>query len=266
MIVRREDGRKRLVLQTDHAQLAGEFAAAWGNGRFRPTEPLDMLKLTTEIHDDGWAEWERAPRINPTTGSVYDFLTLPPDQHVAIYERGIRNAILCHPYAGLLVSLHGTGLHRRRHGHMPHLKYKETDPVYAAVVERYVCGQVRLQSQLMQELRPDGTALWTHYRLLQAWDLLSVILALFAPTDRRERLLGVLPHYPGGPAEELRLQGESEGHFTIDPWPFGPPSLALHLPVRYLPDCRYDSDEAFGTAFAAAPTEVLPILLTARGA
>lgn len=266
MIVRREDGRMRLVLQTDHAQLTGDFAAAWGNERFCCPQPLATLKLTTEIHDEGWAEWERAPRINPSTGSVYDFLTLPPDQHVAIYERGIRNAILCHPYAGLLVSLHGTGLHRRRHGHMPHLTYNETDPVFADLVERYLCGQARLQSQLMKELRPDGTALWTHYRLLQAWDLLSVILALVAPTDRRERLLGVLPHYPGGPAEELRLRGESEGHFSIHPWPFGPPFLVLSLPVRYLPDCHYSSDEAFGTAFATAPTEAWPLLLTARRA
>lgn len=264
MIIRREDGRLRLMLQTDHARLVAQFAAAWGGGGFCAAEPLGVLMLAAEIHDEGWLDWEQEPRLNPATGRPYDFLTLPPDQHVQIYERGIQMALEQHPYAGLLVSLHGTGLHRRRHGYMPHLEYRETDPIYKPVVDRFVARQQRLQAALMQDLQPQPEALWTHYRWLQAWDLLSVVIGLRSPLEDRTTSLGRLPLYPGGPEQELTMQTAGPTAYCIDPWPFTPSRLELVLSVRYLPDRAYCNEQEFRQIFEGAPTQSLGIQLVPR--
>ena len=60
MIVRDAGDAWQVVLQTDHADLSGAFARAWaerGAGH-------DSLVIAAERHDDGWAVWERAPRVD----------------------------------------------------------------------------------------------------------------------------------------------------------------------------------------------------------
>jgi hypothetical protein len=261
VIVRAERGRLRLTLQTDHAMLAGEFAGAWGGESFAQPVPLAAVRIAAEMHDDGWEEWEREPLVMPDSGRPYDFMSLPPDQHVPIYERGIRLALDRHPYAGLLASLHGTGLYKRRYGYMPDMNFRDHAPEYQPLIDRYLSEQKALQDQLVAELGADEEALWTHYRWLQAWDLLSLFLSQGDPAERKSRSLGSLPRSPGGAEERLVVQGAGPGLCTVAPWPFAAPQLDLVLPVRYLPDQHFESDKAFQEAFAAAPTEALAVSL-----
>lgn len=261
MIVRAERGRLRLTLQTDHAMLAGEFAGAWGGDHFAQPVPLAAVRIAAEMHDDGWEEWEREPQVMPGSGRPYDFMSLPADQHVAIYERGIRQALDRHPYAGLLVSLHGSGLYQQRYGYMPQMTFREHDPEHRPLIDRFLAEQKALQEQLVAELGPDEEALWTNYRWLQAWDLLSLFLSQGDPAERKSLSLGVVPRSPGGPEEQLIVQGAAPGICTLTPWPFAADQLDLVLPVRYLPDQHYASDESFQAAFAAAPTEALAVSL-----
>lgn len=261
MIIRMEFGRLRITLQSDHGAVTGELARAWGGDRFCAPRPQGPVHQAAALHDDGWLDWEEQPRVMPDAGRPYDFLTLRPDEHVAIYERGIRLALEAHPYAGLLVSLHGTGLYRRRYGHMPHLVYKDVDPAFRAVTEAYVERQEALQQELLADLRPDPAALWTHYRWLQAWDLLSLFLSLSDPAEQPEMLLGVVPLSPGGPEVPLTVRGIGPGCYTVSPWPFARQHLEVVVPVRYVADRAYESDEAFQAAFAGAPTVSLTAAL-----
>lgn len=259
MIIRSDEGRLRIVLQTDHARLAAQFAGAWGGGPFRAPEPLEPVCLAATIHDDGWLAWEERPAISPETGRPYDFMNLPTPQHLDIYERCVALTMREHLYSALLVSLHGTGLYRQRYGHMSHLTFKPVYPAFQPAADRYLADQDALQTSLLADLQPDKTALWTHYRWLQCWDLLSLVLGLFDPKEKRALSLGVMPHYPGGPEVEIVVRGAGVGVFQVSPWPFLTESLTVALPVRYVPDRAYASDAEFRAVFAQAPQEELTL-------
>src|SRR3990172_738484 len=60
MLVRDGGHAWQVVLQTDHADLSGQFVRAWSP---RP-EPFRSLEIVARRHDDGWAIWERAPGLD----------------------------------------------------------------------------------------------------------------------------------------------------------------------------------------------------------
>jgi hypothetical protein len=261
MIIRTGKERLRLVTQVDHAQLCTQLAEAWGGKHFAHPEPMGAVGLAARIHDQGWQDWDQQPRIDPATGRPYDFLTIPPDEHIAIYERCIRLAMEQHPYAGLLVSLHGVGLYQGRFGYMPALAAKEVDPAYVPLVDRFVAEQTTLQQELRADLQPEEQTLWTHYRWLQAWDALSVCVCLMDPSDGVTFPIGPVPHGPGGPDQPMVLQGAGEGIYTVSPWPFAMRRVDLEVPLRYVPNRAYESDADFLDEFDAAPTERLTVSL-----
>ena len=63
MIRRDYEGGLLLIPQTAHAWVSGQLALRWGNGRFARPELWEELVLVAMLHDNGWAEWELAPRI-----------------------------------------------------------------------------------------------------------------------------------------------------------------------------------------------------------
>jgi len=254
VIIRRARERLQIGLQPEHARLSGDFAQAWGGELFQSVEPLVSVRLAADLHDEGWAYWERHPKIQPATGYPLSFTQLDPPVHVDLYSRGIQIALDAHPYAGLLVSLHGAGLHSKRYGHMDHLTFSTADPEHQGVVQTFLNEQASLQQRLFSELKPDPVTLWTHYRWLQAWDLISLMLFMTEPADGESKLIGRLPHYPGGPESDLYLHGAGQERFQLDPWPFQVGSLEVMLPVRYLPDRPYASDQDFQEAFQVSPT------------
>jgi len=261
VIIRSDGGRLRLITQADHAEAAGPLVDRWGRPPFRAPEPPAPVRQATAIHDAGWREWDAAPHLRPDTGRPYDFIHIPSDEHIAIYEKSVRAALEADAYAGLLVSMHGTGFYKKRYGHMPKLEFREVAPHFRAVVDGFLERQQALQAELIAALQPDLTALWTHYRWLQGWDALAVYLGLDDPAERRAHSLGVMPCYPDGPEEELFLTGAGDGRFTVSPWPFTVPQINVVLPVRYIADRPYSSDDEFQQVFSAAATEALHLTL-----
>src|SRR5687768_10213993 len=107
-MIRRDAAPDRwlLIRQTDHALLSGALAALWRDGG-----PLGASAIHgTAHHDDGWLAWEAAPKADRETGVPIDFLGAAHEDHLLIWERGPRIVAARDPYAGVLVSLHGTGL------------------------------------------------------------------------------------------------------------------------------------------------------------
>src|SRR6267154_150858 len=89
MIVQEQDDQLILVRQTDHSVLSGFFAREWGNDLFQRPEPLESVRLATGEHDNGWREWELQPHIDPKTRLPYSFMSLPTEEHIELYQRGI---------------------------------------------------------------------------------------------------------------------------------------------------------------------------------
>ena len=52
-----------LVMQPDHARLAGRCAELWGSPPLARPEPHTELVAAIDRHDDGWARWEQAIQV-----------------------------------------------------------------------------------------------------------------------------------------------------------------------------------------------------------
>ena len=203
MIVRDLGDAWQVVLQTDHADLSGGLARAW-------RDPLPAsLVIAAERHDDGWAVWEQAPRVDGD-GKPVTFLEVDVRSHLAFYRAGIAAITEQDEDAGLLVSMHGAGIYRQRYGLDPGMGLARAaeaqDEVDAFVAE--------------QEAKFGGEPGDRHgdYALLQLFDRLSLY---FCMRD-----------VEAGDAAELqgyRLEPIAPWRVRLSPFPFekGPAHFSL---------------------------------------
>ena len=113
MIIREQGESLLIIRQTDHAFLAGFFAKEWGNAEFPRPEPFGSFCLATAEHDNGWSEWELAPTLDAKTRMPDTFMSIPTEEHILLYQRGIERLVKVDHYAALLASMHCTGLYDR---------------------------------------------------------------------------------------------------------------------------------------------------------
>ena len=105
-----------LITHPDHARLAGAFAEAWGNERFRAPEPRARVLYGISSHDDGWADRDAHPSITregkpsafstELVGKYSAFEEIDLAEYLAVRERAVRVIAEQDPYAGLLVAIH----------------------------------------------------------------------------------------------------------------------------------------------------------------
>lgn len=250
-MIRRPDGANwLLVTQPDHAALCGLFAERWGTpaGPFAPVEPRDPLVFAAREHDNGWAEWEAAPTVDPSAARPRHFTEMPIPEYLPIWRRGIRRAADRDAYAGLLVSLHGTRLMRGRHAG------GRDGPEDREALRRFLEEQEEFQARTWETPGRGDTA--ADSRLLAAWDRLSLLLCC-GPIPAAT--LEEVPARPGPLA--IRLIPEGERSAALDPYPFAGGPLAVTVPARRLPARPYPTPAALREALAVAPTESLEFTL-----
>ena len=209
MIVRDLGDAWQVVLQPDHADLAASFARAWAT----PLEP--SLVTAVERHDDGWAVWEQAPRVDEN-GKPVNFLEVDVLSHLAFYRAGIAAITEQDPDAGLLVSMHGAGIYRLRYGLDPALGLARAGEAEAEV-EAFVAEQEAKFSGDPGDRRED-------YELLQLFDRLSLYFCM------RDVV--------GGETAELQgytLEPVGPWRVTLSPYPFGESPSSFSLLRRVLP-------------------------------
>jgi hypothetical protein len=211
VIVRDLGDAWQVVLQTDHADLSAALARAW-----REQGPLHpSLVVAAERHDDGWAVWEQAPRLDPD-GKPVNFLEVDIRSHLAFYRAGIAAITEQDPEAGLLVSMHGAGIYRQRYGLDEALGLARAaeaqDEVDAFVAE--------------QEARFGGHPgeRWADYELLQLYDRLSLYFCM------RDAEAGEEAELQG-----YRLEPLGPWHVRLSPYPLREGAGAFSLVRRVLP-------------------------------
>jgi hypothetical protein len=258
MIVQPRDGALLLVRQTDHAALSGTLAEHWGGGPFARPTPRPSVLVAAARHDDGWGGWEARPQVNPATRRPYQFTELPVREHYAFYAEGIAAVIRDDPYAGLLVSMHLSGLYRQRHGLDPALGLDRFPPELRPVVEGYLRDLAAQQHALRERLLDESDypaeaveelAVWTNYKLLQVYDLFSLYLCLSRP---REWTLRHVPVNDAHADVEMLLRPAGGDALTVTPYPFDEAPLRVSVPARVVPDRDYADDEDLRAALAAA--------------
>ena len=117
--------------------LSGFFAREWGNETFARPEPFSSFCLAAAEHDNGWQEWELAPVWIQGRLSPYSFMTVPTEEHIDLYQRGIDRIVKVDLYAGLLVVSHCMGLYDRSRATIPGYSAK-----YVNSHEQHICQRL----------------------------------------------------------------------------------------------------------------------------
>ncbi len=272
MILSRVAHGLMVVRQTDHADQTGLFARDWGNEAVAPIiEHEHSAHLAASHHDDGWALWERHPTIDPTSEQPYQFLALPPREHLPLYRAAIERAAQYDPMAGILVSMHGAGLYNDRYGTF-RLAEQNFNAGEQALVREFLDDMQRLQDDLLGATGHASLAESGHaaddptvrrlYLTLQVWDRLSLQFAFRQAADGR---IGPVPVSADLEAPHAELRCTNDGAFSlrIDPFPFVDDNIVFPVAACVVPDRPYRNPEDFLSEISRATASTLECVVRA---
>jgi Protein of unknown function (DUF3891) len=247
-----------VIRQTDHAFLSGFFAREWGNDTFSRPEPFDSFCLAAAEHDNGWQEWELLPGVDPRTFTPYSFMTIPTEEHISLYQRGIDRLIKADLYSGLLVVSHCMGLYDRARATIPgySAKYVKSQEQHVAndFVQRLRLQQLRIKVDLRNNpaTKPftDENLIKANVRRLEALDRLSLYFCLGVAEDTS---IENVPVNDAGTEVDWEVRPAGPSQFTINPYPFRRDPLSFTILARRIPKRRYTDGPDLQSLIAAAP-------------
>lgn len=255
MIVRKEKDALLLVGQTDHSRLVGQVAAHWGNATFDAPKPYESVVRAAMFHDYGWLRYETSPLLDAESGAPYSFLQVPltPTQ-MASYQWSLDWMTDIDPYAGLIVSVHRTGLWKSRYGTITHpMGYNLKSPSKEIVefIERNEERQKALRAEV-----DDGTFDF-NYKLMQVWDLLGLY---FCCQDPYADHVNPVPTKYGnreGAEVEMKMEPVGPRKVKFDPFPFDLRPCHIQLTYKKMPKNTYANVAEFRKAYFQAGTQVM---------
>jgi hypothetical protein len=272
MIVQEQGDQLILIRQTDHAVLSGFFAREWGNDLFQRPEPFESLLLAASEHDNGWRDWELQPQIDPKTRLPYSFMSIPTDAHIELYQRGIERVVKSDRYAGLLVSMHASGLYDRARATIPGFSAKYVKSTESELVNGFLQGLKLQQLRLKVDLRADAgkkefvqdKLLEANSRRLEALDRLSLYFCMSSvPHDAT---IESVPVDDQGSEVDWELRPRGPNAVTLGPYPFRREPLQVSILVRRVPKRLYANSLEFQNTLARAPYSALNFTLHPGGA
>ena len=261
-----------LITHPDHAGLAGEFAAAWGNAQFRRPEPRARVLKGITRHDDGWKIRDAHPSITrqgkpsafstELVGKYSAFEEIDLEEYLAVRERAVRIIAEDDPYAGVLISMHTYNL-LTAHADRSTIAAEELK-VLGAFLDRQRNYQAKLKESIaadasLSAIEKAEQTILEHFRLLQACDNLSLLtcVAFSSPAN----LLHPLP-LKSGATTEVKVVPVAARHFRLSPWPFAERELTFQFPARHVAGKTFASSRDLENAFAAAREESLTVTLS----
>jgi hypothetical protein len=156
-------GRPRLaVMMHEHTALAHQFARGFGNDRFQAAEPNDLMFHVVLHHDAGWAEFDRNPATDQTTGLPYNLVETPAEYITVTSRLSPEFNQRQHPFCGLISSLHSWGLYNGRYGLSSMVLIDKIPPQDRPLAQRMLAGELDRQKRLKAELAENSTtSAWT---------------------------------------------------------------------------------------------------------
>jgi hypothetical protein len=261
-----------LITHPHHAELAGAFAAAWGNAQFRKPEPRARVLHGIARHDDGWAARDAHPVITrqgkpsafsfELVGKYSAFEEIEIADYLAVRDRAVRVIAEKDPYAGLLISMHTYNLLTA------HADRSTISPNGLVLLDAFLECQREYQRGLRLAIEADDSltplektdqTIREHFRLLQACDNLSLMTCVAYASSAH--LLHPLPLNSGG-ASEVQVLPVAPRHFQLAPWPFAESKLQFKFPSRHVEGKTFASSADLDAAYSAAPMQELLVTLS----
>jgi len=149
-------GEPRLaVMMHEHTALSDQFARAFGNDRFEPIRPDDLMFYIISHHDAGWTEFDRDPVTDGKTGLPYNLVETPAEYITVTSRRSPDFNERHHAYCGLISSMHSWGLYNGRYGLSDLVLIDRIPPQDRSLAQRMLDGEIDRQKRLKMELAKD---------------------------------------------------------------------------------------------------------------
>ena len=216
MLVHKVGEGLRLVRQNDHARLSGRLAELWGGGPWAMPVPHREMALGAALHDLAWTAWDEQPALRED-GTPLAFYEVPRTITAPMYERGIDAVQAIDARAGLLVSLHYSGLFTSHWGWEPLADMARMSPQDREAVERFLENERERQGLLGIDV--GDRHLECAYKWLQLWDRISLDVCRH---DFDEGWSGGYPPVPvgaKGPDVTLSIRLEPPNLCLLEPYP-----------------------------------------------
>ena len=256
-------GEPRLaIMMHEHTALAHQFARAFGNDRFEPPEPADLMCHVVLHHDAGWFEFDRDPATDPATALPYNLVDTPAQYITLTSRRSPDYNQRHHPFCGLISSMHSWGLYNGRYGLSQMVLIDRIPAPDRPLVQRMLDNELERQARLKGELADDpGTAGWIaeaklfqSYKQLQFCDTLALYFNRVHPSERGEVKFG---HVPLNAREDttITIRPRATGVYELAPYPFAADSAEFAFAGRHIEAGQHEKSGGWPSALAKAPTQ-----------
>jgi hypothetical protein len=272
MLRAEEGGGWWLVTHPDHAHLAGEFAAKWGNENFPAPKPREHVLRSIYAHDDGWRGRDAEPVITKQgkpaafsqelVGKYSAFEEIDLTGYLAVRREAVQLMAKQDPYAAILISMHTHNLLSER---ADRSTMRKEDLVW---LDAFLVEQKMLQRALREQLIADGQldsehlrpeALNQQFQLLQACDNLSLLSCVDFAGDAT--LLHPFMTLKGE-TTEIKVKRIGERSFRLSPYPFAEPDLSFTFPARHVQGEIFASSQELREKLEGAKTLEIEVSVT----
>ena len=237
------DGRTHLVLDMEqHTATGGRLAEHYGGIEgFDRLEPNELVVGLVREHDRGWVPVDAVAPRDPGTHLPWNVYDTPTEISIGTGPRSIDHNESCHPYRGLLSSMHIVGLFKGRYGLDETQRIDEVDADSRALLEPMIAREMQRQSQLRRDLGGDpvtspwltDAVLMRNYKALQFFDKLALWLQVTHPADRRPTVIHHVPTI-GESDVSVTVTPLGERRVRLEPYPFDADPLEVVVEGRWL--------------------------------
>ncbi len=255
-------GAPRLaIMMYEHTALAHQFCRAFGNDRFEPAEPADLMCHVVLHHDAGWFAFDRDPASDPATALPYNLVDTPP-AHITVTSRGSPDYNeRHHPFCGLISSMHSWGLYNGRYGLSSMVLIDKIPPQDKPLAQRMLDHELERQARLKAELVKDATTagwideakLFQSYKQLQFFDTLALYFNRTHPGERGETQF---THVPRTAEEDttVTVRPQAPGVYALSPWPFASEGGEFAYAGRHIAPGEHARHGGWPNVLRRAPT------------
>jgi hypothetical protein len=255
-------GEPRLaIMMHEHTALSGQFARAFGNDRFEPLSPNDLMLYVVSHHDAGWTEFDRDPVTDEKTGLPYNLVETPAE-HITVTSRGSPDFNeRHHPYCGLMSSMHSWGLYNGRYGLSNIVLIDKIPPADRPLADRMLAGELDRQKRLKAALAGDPrTAGWIeeghlfqNYKQLQFCDTLALYFNRTHPSERGEQRFERVPlNHREDVAVTVRPR--EAGVYEVSPYPFAANGAEFAFAGRMVEPRQHQKAGGWPSVLRQSPT------------
>lgn len=223
-----------------HTATAARLAEHFGDTPlFDRIEPKELLIPLVSEHDHGWIDIDAGAPRDPSTDLPWSVYDAPLAHSLQAGVKSIDHNERCHPYRGVISSMHISGLHNGRFGMDDPPSLDHLAPEMRQGIEDFLASEQDRRQRLISELGADRAlspwigdeALMRVYKALQFFDRLALWLQVTAPSARRPTQF---QHVPGtqGSEHTVSVSQLDDHRVLLDPYPFDSEPLEIEIHGR----------------------------------